>query len=164
MNILLASSLRASKTFCETFFGATYIHCEAIQAQFNILSQKCKNKHFFCRKLRRWHTMLKKLGALKLCKRWKLQEKLKQVLRQPLFLCWIWAPLSYTLGAIMVSTKREFTFWEPLLQPLDGRGYRCFNRICFFEGKHRRHEIPSECTSPGGGKFYYLRFARGLKY
>lgn len=42
MNILLASSLRASKTFCERvlFFGATYIHCESIQVQFNILSQE----------------------------------------------------------------------------------------------------------------------------
>lgn len=29
---------------------------------------------------------------------------------------------------------------RPLLQLLDGRG------------KPRRHEIPSECTSPGGGK------------
>ena len=146
MNILLASTLRAWKIFCETFFGATYIHCESIQVQFNILSQKCKNKHFFSRKLRRWHTMLTKIGAVKLCKHLIIQEKLKQVSRQPLFLCWICAPLSYTLGAIMVSTERE------LLQPLDGRGYRCFNRIHFFEGKPRRHEIPSECTSPGGGK------------
>ena len=41
---------------------------------------------------------------------------------------------------------------RPLLQPLDGRGYICFNRIRCFEGKPRRHEIPSECSSPGGGK------------
>ena len=42
MNILLASSLPASKTFCERvlFFGATCIHCESIQVQFNILSQE----------------------------------------------------------------------------------------------------------------------------
>lgn len=149
MNILLASSLRASKTFCERvlFFGATYIHCESIQVQFNILSQE---EAFLQSKVQNMAHDVKKTWCSKVVQ---TLNSTREIETSFTFLRRIFAPLSYTLGAIMVSTEREFTFWEPLLRPLDGRGYRCFNlRIRFFEGKPRRHEIPSECTSPGGGK------------